>query len=133
MRQKVSKKKSVLYLSLTIGLIAGCIIYFRYNPEGSVFFPKCPFLLLTGLKCPGCGSQRAIHALLHLDIGAAFCYNAFLILSIPYIILLLVSKTVQFFTSNYSNFVFQIQRPTVIWSYFAFTVLFWISRNVFGF
>ncbi|MDR0844815.1 MAG: DUF2752 domain-containing protein [Tannerella sp.] len=132
MRQTLSRKKIILYLCLTIGLIAGSVIYFRYNPEGSMLFPKCPFLLLTGLKCPGCGSQRAIHALLHLDIGAAFCYNAFLVISIPYVILLLAGKAVQFFTSN-SDFAFQIQRPAIIWSYFAFTMLFWISRNVFGF
>ena len=50
------------------------------DPEYSAFIPKCPFRWFTGLDCPACGSQRAIHQLLHLNIKGAFGYNPFLIL-----------------------------------------------------
>ena len=40
------------------------IVYHKYNPSDFKLFPKCPFYVLTGLKCPGCGTQRAIHCLL---------------------------------------------------------------------
>jgi len=60
-------------------------LFFFFNPQHSIFFPKCPFYLLTGLQCPGCGSQRAIHSLLNLDIVQAFHYNALFVISIPYI------------------------------------------------
>ncbi len=36
------------------------ILYRTHNPSGNIYFPKCPFRELTGLKCPGCGSQRAV-------------------------------------------------------------------------
>ncbi|WP_225974845.1 DUF2752 domain-containing protein [Arachidicoccus ginsenosidivorans] len=52
----------------------------------SSWFPKCPFRSLTGLQCPGCGSQRAIHDLLNLDILGAFRENALMVVSIPYIV-----------------------------------------------
>lgn len=65
-------------------------IYYFYNPETSFFFPKCPFKTVTGLDCPGCGSQRALHELLHFNIKKAFQYNALLIISIPYILVGLV-------------------------------------------
>lgn len=47
--------------------------------------PKCPWYALTGWKCPGCGSQRMIHALLHGDLAAAWTHNAFLLCSLPLI------------------------------------------------
>ena len=59
-------RRRLLILSLPlllIALVALTIIYYRVSPTSSVFFPKCAFLMLTGLKCPGCGSQRAVHAL----------------------------------------------------------------------
>ncbi len=33
----------------------------RSTPE-EILAPKCPLLMATGLKCPGCGSQRMLHA-----------------------------------------------------------------------
>ena len=51
---------------LAVSVLA--LIYYKFNPSDIAIFPKCPFLLLTGLKCPGCGSQRAIHSLLHFSI-----------------------------------------------------------------
>jgi len=130
---KVRSIKTVLYAVCIIsGLIAGCIIYFTYNPVESVLFPKCPFQLLTGLKCPGCGSQRTIHALLHLDFYAAFRHNALLLFSIPYIILLVVAKIVCFFSPD-STFPAKIQSASIIWSFFAIVILFWITRNMLDF
>src|ERR1700716_3309549 len=33
--------------------------------------PLCPFRLLTGLPCPGCGLTRSLVSLLHGDLSAA--------------------------------------------------------------
>lgn len=82
-------KWSIAIILLTI--IA--ILYKTYNPNGNIYFPKCPFRELTGLKCPGCGSQRAIHYLLNFDILNALKENVILVLSIPYILTGLVFDT----------------------------------------
>jgi hypothetical protein len=125
--------KTIFYaVCIIAGFIAGCVIYFNYNPIESVLFPKCPFLLLTGFKCPGCGSQRAIHALLHLDLYAAFRQNALLLFSILYIILLLIAKIVRFFSPG-SAFPAKIQSTGMILCFFIFVILFWITRNIWGF
>ena len=50
---------------LSIGLIV-VTLYFFINPS-TAFFPKCPIYSTTGIYCPGCGSQRALHDFLHLD------------------------------------------------------------------
>lgn len=66
----------------------GTILYF-FNPENSIWFPKCPIFVITGLECPGCGIQRAAYHLLHFRFVEAFCYNPFLLIFIPYALLLI--------------------------------------------
>ena len=61
-------------------------IYFLLDPEQH-FFPKCPFLWLTGWKCPGCGSQRAVHQLLHGNIPEALQLNFLFVVALPYVLL----------------------------------------------
>ncbi|MBK7215317.1 MAG: DUF2752 domain-containing protein [Bacteroidales bacterium] len=68
-------------------LLVLALVYYTLDPASSSIFPSCPFYYLTGYKCPGCGSQRAVHALLHLDFGKAMKANPLLVPSIPYIIL----------------------------------------------
>ena len=68
-------------LLLAVGVVVG--LYFL-DPVKYVLMPKCPFKMLTGLSCPGCGIQRAIHALLHGDVAGAVKYNFFLVYSGPY-------------------------------------------------
>ncbi|MDD2245685.1 MAG: DUF2752 domain-containing protein [Proteiniphilum sp.] len=83
------KKNKGLAIGAAIGflLMVALFVFYRFDPSVKPFFPKCPFLLATGYECPGCGSQRAIHSLLHLDIRTAFRQNAFMVLALPYIIL----------------------------------------------
>lgn len=69
------------------------LLYFLVDPERSAWMPQCAFFRITGLQCPGCGSQRMIHALLHGDFRAAWEYNAFLLLLIPLISLIALSET----------------------------------------
>lgn len=73
------KKQLFFYLILGSGLI---VIYFAFNPESISFFPSCPFHSITGLYCPGCGSQRAIHDLLHANFLAAISHNPLIVLGI---------------------------------------------------
>ena len=80
-------------LKLSIGivlillLIAALYLFYSFDPEINQFFPGCPFLLTTGYECPGCGSQRAIHHLLHFNIREAANYNILMVLFLPYILL----------------------------------------------
>ena len=50
--------------------------------------PPCPFYALTGLYCPGCGSTRCLHALVHFDLATAWAMNPLLLLSLPAIAVL---------------------------------------------
>ena len=78
------------WIILVLALIGG-IVLFLFDPTQSSLFPKCPFLVLTGYQCPGCGAQRAVHALLHGDLRTAWAMHPLLVVSIPYILLGLYS------------------------------------------
>ncbi|WP_045726693.1 DUF2752 domain-containing protein [Xanthomonas sp. GPE 39] len=50
--------------------------------------PACPFHRLTGLYCPGCGSTRCLHALVHLDLAHAWASNPLLVVALPLVALM---------------------------------------------
>jgi hypothetical protein len=52
------------------------------DPNQSGHYPTCPFLFLTGRYCPGCGSLRAVHALVHGDLGAAIGLNVLTVVGV---------------------------------------------------
>ena len=85
-------RRSLIIILAVAALLVFGFIYYALDPSQSGVFPRCTFLTLTGYKCPGCGSQRAIHALMHGDIAGAFRFNALLLISIPWITLCLYAE-----------------------------------------
>lgn len=65
---------------------------FMFNPIEYGWMPRCVFKSLTGLSCPGCGLLRAVHALLHGRVAEAVAYNYWLVLTAPYVGLLLLQQ-----------------------------------------
>ena len=59
-----------------------CWYYYTHDPLAGGA-PRCIIRLITGHECPGCGSQRAFHSLLHGDIAAAWHYNPFVFFAVP--------------------------------------------------
>ena len=113
-------------MAACVGLV---LTYSRFSPEDSTWFPKCIFLQLTGLKCPGCGSQRVVHNLLNLNIHKAFEANAFLVLCLPYIAALLASIPLK---SRFPKFYNTLNSVPVIITICILVIIWWITRNIFG-
>lgn len=67
-------------------LIAGSVYLYLFEPGRTGFFPPCMFRLLTGLQCPGCGSTRAAHQIVHGHFEAAFMLNPLLLLALPFMV-----------------------------------------------
>src|SRR5882724_10704095 len=59
------------------------LLYFFADARYSSIFPGCIFYSLTGLYCPGCGSQRALSSLLHGGLLQAINYNILFIVCLP--------------------------------------------------
>ena len=71
--------------------LAVCAAYYLLDPAGGLL-PRCPFKAATGLDCPGCGAQRALHAALHGDLRAAAGYNLLLVAEVPLLGLMLAAE-----------------------------------------
>lgn len=112
---------------MLIGLVL-LVIYGTFNPE-QFPFPKCPFRMLTGWMCPGCGSQRAMYQLLHGHIEASMRLNPLFLPGIFYILI------------GYAGpWLFSKSWPEVRRSFYGLKaayisliiiLIFWIGRNLF--
>ena len=72
---------SLIPLLAALGLLLGAVAAAGWGPG-------CPVRSWTGLKCPGCGSGRAMAALMGGDLPGAFYWNALLF---PLVALLLAA------------------------------------------
>lgn len=127
----VLKRHILIALYVFAGLAAASAVaylYMKFDPAESVMFPRCIFHELTGLSCPGCGSQRAIHALLNLDLRGALGSNALLVLSLPFMALLVFAWLMR---RRFPALYDRLGRRAVIWTVFAVIMFWWILRNVF--
>lgn len=123
--------RKILKWGIVIVLVTMLAILYRtYNPNGNVYFPKCPFRELTGLKCPGCGSQRAVHYLLNFDIFNAIKENVILVLSIPYILTGLVFDSLKNPNENILNWRKILFGRKAIFVILTIIITFWILRNI---
>lgn len=89
--------------------------------------PHCLWKTVTGTDCPGCGSQRMAHALMHGDFSAAWHANAFALCSLPVVAVMLWLEARR---SAHPRFYAFIHRPFIIWAFLAAILLWWLLRNL---
>ena len=124
-----TKKIVLLCLAITVFVLL-VIIYGKFNPENSHLYPKCPFRLLTGYECPGCGSQRAVHYLLNGKIDSAIHANALLVFSIPYILLLFLAELLKSKSRFFMRLYKILFSSKAIWMVFVIIIIWWVGRNL---
>ncbi|HUR36307.1 MAG TPA: DUF2752 domain-containing protein [Terriglobales bacterium] len=57
-------------------LAVACLaVLYRFPPETFGFYPACPIYTWLHVECLGCGSTRALGALLHLQVREAVAFN----------------------------------------------------------
>lgn len=123
------KPRALLVVSLMVLLIGGAVFYYLFDPMESRFMPQCLFHRLTGLQCMGCGSQRMIHALLHGDIAGAFAANAFGLVLLPVIGLMIWTETQRTKRPRLYQKVFS---PVAIAILIALLLAWLVVRNILG-
>jgi uncharacterized protein DUF2752 len=105
------------------GSLALAILFF-FDPARVPIYPLCVFHQLTGLDCPGCGSLRALHALLHGRLVEALHFNALTIASLP----LLAWAAIRFARSRFADGPSFDVRPFWLWLYLSAWIVFGILR-----
>jgi hypothetical protein len=128
----MSTKRIVLTVLVAFVVLIGVAVYFTFDPSNptlSKFFPKCPVYSFTGFKCPGCGTQRAIHAILNGDLVRAAHYNALLLVAIPLIALYWFADLTRKRWPALDN---ALNHPVAIILLLVVVVAWLVLRNIFG-
>jgi hypothetical protein len=99
-----------------------------FDPATSGVFPPCPLQYLTGWYCPGCGSLRALHQLLHGNLLAAWELNPLTIVLLPFLAYGLASYVVFRLRGQYLPRLFL----PALWirALCGLIILFGIARNI---
>ena len=128
---KAPRPRDSFMVALVLFAAAGVAgILFFFNPAEHVFYPACYFHALTGLNCPGCGSLRAMHQLLHGHFAEAARLNLLLLLCLPYV----GWRTIGFARTRLRG-----QRATFVirsgwlWTFLGVAAVFTVLRNLPGF
>ena len=108
-------------------LMAGAVYLFVFEPGKTGHFPVCLFRFLTGYQCPGCGSTRAMHQLLHGHVVAAFMLNPLFLLAIPFLLYALLRYSVIVMRGGVPRH--NTLSPSFIYGLFFVVLSFWIFRN----
>lgn len=75
-------------VALAFAVITASVLLHLRDPHEQGSYGFCPWLLLTGTYCPGCGGLRAVNDLSRGDVAAAFSSNALFVGSIPLLVVL---------------------------------------------
>ena len=114
-----ARRRFAARAGLVILLAVVIATFFLFDPSETRYFPRCPVFALTGLKCPGCGTSRALHAVLHYRFAEVWRFNA----ALPALLVLIVYCVI---------FPSCAQRPAIIWLVIAFVITWGVARNIFG-
>jgi Protein of unknown function (DUF2752) len=103
--------------------VAGAWVLYTYPPESVSFYPRCVFHAVTGLQCPGCGTTRALHHLLHGRVAEAFRLNPMIF----GVMGMFAFATPSFLRGETPRFVMQ---PWFAWTALIVVVAWGVLRNV---
>jgi uncharacterized protein DUF2752 len=107
---------------------AATVFVSAVNPNESGHYPTCPFLMLTGLYCPGCGGLRTVYALAHGDPVTALGLNPFLVVMVPVLVALWGRWVLRSWRGEPFNS--KSIHAAYIWIFLALMIAFWVVRNV---
>ena len=69
------------------GVLAASLLLHLRDPHQGGSYAYCPWLMLTGTYCPGCGGLRAVNDLTNGDLAAAASSNLLFVVSLPVLVL----------------------------------------------
>ncbi|WP_093365506.1 DUF2752 domain-containing protein [Psychroflexus sediminis] len=118
----------LIKIGIPIAILTLGIFYYYFNPTSFAFTPQCPFHFLTGFHCPGCGSQRAFHEILHGNIWTGLKHNFLILLAFLVIGYKLYVSFINKSTSKKNNNL--LHHNSTPWIILAIVLGFWILRNI---
>jgi hypothetical protein len=122
--------KKIRLLIIFAAVLLTALLYFFVDARNeNNLLPRCMFNSLTGLYCPGCGSQRALSAMLHGDFADALHYNLLMMISLPFIIYSAIIFIINTFRQKQivQKFFYSAGFAKI---FFIAVIIFWVIRNI---
>jgi len=126
--KQITKYKNLLVFLIVLLTTSFIALFYFWNPANNIIFPKCLFYSATNLYCPGCGSQRAIHQLLHGNLLTGLKFNyliGFLVVVLAYQCYVFVA--IRYFHRTIKNL---LHKPIATKLILVVVILFWVFRNI---
>jgi Protein of unknown function (DUF2752) len=116
--------------ALVAGAVLGAslLLHLR-DPHRSGSWGYCPWLLLTGTYCPGCGGLRAVNDLTDGRFAAAASSNLLFVGSLPLVLFLWGRWTLDRWR-GINRHVTTRRAFLLSGAFLAVTVMFWVLRNL---
>ena len=125
-------KKRIIIVSAVAVCAAAALLYVFFTKNGAGAGIPCTWLALTGYYCPGCGSSRALRAMLHLDFYQALRYNALFTICAPFVGIYIVVSALR-----YIRYGSEPAKRTIpfwpVWALCAAAVCYGVLRNLSAF
>ncbi|MFK7973190.1 MAG: DUF2752 domain-containing protein [Bacteroidia bacterium] len=123
------KRSILITIVMAAAFVAAIFVYKRYDPASHPMYPQCPFFGMTGLHCPGCGSQRAIHHLANAEWYQAANDNVLVYMGLLVIVYNLTIRTHNHFypKARWKNILYSSK---VSWGILVLVLGFWLLRNL---
>jgi Protein of unknown function (DUF2752) len=114
--------------ALAVGAAASAFAFVAaIDPNEPGHYPTCPFLAVTGLACPGCGSLRALHALAQGDVVTATGLNALSVSVLPLLAYLWMRWARRSWRDGSRA---TAAHPALLWALLFVVLAFWVVRNL---
>lgn len=121
------KRRLRQLLILFAFLLGAGLLYAFWCSQTGLSIP-CFFYILTGLRCPGCGSTSLCLNLLKLDVSAAFWANPFLLVLLPFLSIWLIYRTVLYIRSGDRSL--SVLENGAVWGCVILLLLWGVLRNL---
>ncbi len=66
--------------------VSGLLVVYLVDPATTDWYPVCPSRVFLKFYCPGCGTLRATHRLLHGDLVGALAMNSLMVVALPFLL-----------------------------------------------
>jgi len=107
-------------------IVIAAVCLYLYNGGTGL---RCLFFSLTGLYCPGCGSGRAVAALLHGQLRRAISYNILLFVLGPPAVCVFLHEYLRLLFPRSGLRPVYLSQP-IQYVCVALVFAFWVLRNI---
>ena len=105
---------------------AALLVLSQFPPTETPWYPKCVLHEVPGLHCPGCGTARAVFAMLHGQLFQALAYNPFAVFAVAWLAWEMLSRAVCHLVG------WRRPLPPVwtVWLFVGLLILYGLVRNI---